>query len=143
MHPWLQLRIGPFLALPVLIVIGLVAADALWTVRIHRHIRSQKPDSPPGYALGLAFGVWYRTVLVAIAGLFALYGSAIAFVLFSVGTIWRALAPGRDFVAGFLAGYEQSSGQSNPILASAVGAIWVVVTRGIPLSVLYAAMRAA
>jgi len=142
MQRLLEFRIGPFGALPLTIVLGLVAADVLWTLRIHRQLRSQEPDPPRGYALGLAFSVWHRTVLLTALGLFALSGSQLAFVVFSAGTVWRALGPGRVGAAGFLVGYEKSSGESHPALASAFGAGWVVMTRGIPLALLYASIHA-
>jgi hypothetical protein len=106
-------------------------------------MRSLKPDSALGYKLGLAVGVWFRSVLVAIAGVFALLGYGIAMVLFAAGVLWRALPPGREFVAGFLSGYEESSGQPRPALAAAFGAGWVGITRGVPLLFLYLFSRAA
>ena len=143
MDKLLDLRLGPFLAVPVCIVFGLVAADVIWTLGLHRHAIALRPSEPRGYSLGLLVGVWHRTLLIALAGLLALYGSLLGFVLFSVGTIWRGLGPGRAAAAGFLAGYAKAAGHSSPALASAFGAGWVAITRGVPLLVLYVSTRAA
>jgi hypothetical protein len=81
--------------------------------------------------------------LVALAGVLTLHGSLTGFALFATGTILRALGPGRDAARGFIEGYAESSGRSNPALASAFGAAWVAITRGVPLAFLFAMMRAA
>ena len=130
-----QLRAGRLLVLPLAIGLGLMTADALWTLRVYRKLRTQTPAPAPGYEIGLLLGVWHLPLLVALAGVFALYGSRIALIIFSAGVMWRALGPGREAVAGFLAGYRDASGQLDPVLASAFGAAWVLVTRGIPLGV--------
>jgi hypothetical protein len=138
----IDLRIGSIPLIPTCIVVGLVAVDATWAARVHRHLRSQQPDSKVGYGLGLALGVWVRTVLIAGAGVLAVFGSLIGFALFAAGTIWRAMEHGRAAAAGFLKGLEDSSGQSNPAFAAFFGAAWVAITRGIPLALLYATLRA-
>jgi hypothetical protein len=54
---------GPFLALPLAVVLGLLAADISWTLHVYRRVRSQKAKPTPGYSFGLIVGAWHRTVL--------------------------------------------------------------------------------
>jgi len=138
----IALRFGPFPVISTFIVLGLLAADARYVAAIHRHMYNERPSEKPGYAFGLAIGLWSRTTLVAAAGVFTIFGSLVGFALFAIGTIWRAIPPARDFMAGFLQGYAESSGRSSPALASAFGAGWVAITRGIPLVFLYAILPA-
>jgi hypothetical protein len=57
--------------------------------------------------------------------------------LFAAGVIWRSIGPGRATAESFLAVFQKPTGRSNPVAASGFGAAWVVLTRGIPLAVLY------
>ena len=143
MNELLDLRLGPVPAVPACIVAALVAADVAWVARLHRQHQATDATPRPGYALGFVLGLWFRTVLVAAAGIWALLGSLAGLFAFAAGTIWRAMAPGRAAAEGFLAGFQESSGTSNPTLASAFGAIWVGITRGLPLTLLYFTLHTA
>lgn len=142
METILELRVGTFGVVPLAIVSGLLAADVVWTLGVHRALLTQMADRPRGSLHGLALGVWLQTILVAAAGLATLFGSLVAFMLFAAGTLWRALGPGRESARGFLAGYKGSSGRSNVALASTYGAMWVGITRGITLALLYVSIHA-
>ena len=138
-----ETQLGPFLVAPLALVILLCTLDMSWARRVHNHLRSTNPDQSASYYLGMAAGVWLRPLAVLVLGVVALLGNKIALALFTLGTIWRALPPGREAAQGFLAGFEESSGQSSPGLAAAFGAAWVGLTRGIPLMLLYGLLRAA
>lgn len=139
----LRLEIGAIPLVPALLVLALLAPDVSWVLRAHRQGRLRDPGKSLASELGYAVGIWLRTSAVALAGAFAVSGSLTGFALFAAGTIWRAIGHGRNAAAGFLSGFQDATGRLNPVAASAFGAAWVAITRGIPLAVLYWLLHAA
>jgi hypothetical protein len=82
------------------------------------------------YLAGVKFGAVTRCLSLLLAGLFALDGYRVAFVLFALLVLWAAVQHGRRVARDFGSGFKSARGYFPSTLAATVGAGWVAVTRG-------------
>jgi hypothetical protein len=93
------------------------------------------------YVAGVKFGAVVRCLSLMVSGLLALDGYRVAFVMFALLVVWGAISAGTRMALRFGAGFQAARGYFPSTLASIVGVVFVIVTRGLPLAAFSCALR--